>query len=269
MILGIDAGNYETKVANQEGVHKFRSLLGEYRERNFDSTYGDDMVYEYKGERGMAGDIVAYECDLPREFYGSTKAHKDAMLRTLIAIHRYGGEVNDIIVGQPIMTHTPSEKSAITEMLTGHHTLTINDVTKTFEIRNVGVAAEGAISYWAYEGLEQELRFIDVGSGTINCASVHKGRFVDRDSFTIEYGVNSVRTSDFKRLCEAIIAQTSKRWKRNDVVRVCGGIAEAITPYLQQHFTNIEAMRPWDLAPVYANAIGCYELARVLYESKG
>ena len=267
MILGIDAGNYETKVATQESVHKFRSLLGEWRERNFNSTYGNDMEFVYEGRKGLAGDIVQYECDFIRERFGDTKAHEDAKLRILLAIHQFSDDKeNDIVVGQPIKTHTPDQKEAIKLMLKGSHTLSVNGITKTFNISNIEVAPEGAIAYWAYEGLEQHIRFIDIGSGTINLASVHKGRFVDRDSFTIEYGVNSVKALDINSLGAAIIAESSKRWKPNDVVRVCGGAAEEVAKSLTSHYKNCEVIKPWDLHPVYTNAIGCFELARVLYE---
>jgi plasmid segregation protein ParM len=269
MIIGIDAGNYDTKVAVENGVHKFRSLLGEYRERNFDSTFGDDMVYEYNGMRGLAGDIVEYECEFKRERYGDTKAHEDAKLRILLAIHKYGGDDGhfDIVVGQPISTHTPEHKGRIKRMLIGKHTLTVNGELKTFEIGNVNVAAEGAVAYWAYEGLEQAIRFIDIGSGTINFATVVKGRFVDRDSFTFNTGVNSARSFDYGSMAGAIIAETSK-WGRSDCVRICGGIAEEITPLLARHYENCEVIKPWGLAPVYTNAIGCFELARVLYGTR-
>jgi len=269
MIIGIDAGNYETKVAMESSVHKFRSLLGEYRERNFDSTFGDDMVFEYNGMRGLAGDIVEYECEFKRERYGNTKAHEDAKLRILLAIHKYGGDdaEHDIVVGQPISTHTPAEKERIKRLLVGKHTMTVNGITKAFTIRNANVAAEGAVAYWAYEGLEQALRFIDIGSGTINFATVVKGRFVDRDSFTVNTGVNSARTFDYGSMSGLIIAETSK-WGREDNVRICGGIAEDITPFLANHYENIEVIKPWDLAPVYTNAVGCFELARVLYGTR-
>jgi len=267
-ILGIDAGNYETKVAVEGSVYKFRSLLGEWRERNLKSTFGDDMEYVYEGRRGLAGDIVQYECDFIRQRFGDTKAHEDAKIRILLAVHKYGSDVNDIVVGQPIKSHTPAQKEVIKTMLQGAHTLTVNDVEKTFTIRNIEVAAEGAVAYWAYEGLEQALRFIDIGSGTINFASVHKGRFVDRDSFTVSYGVESARTRDYTGLASAIIAESSKRWKADDVVRVCGGVAEELTIRLAEYYENVEVIKPWDLAPVYTNAIGCYELARVLYESR-
>ncbi|MBO1515658.1 ParM/StbA family protein [Metabacillus bambusae] len=269
MILGIDAGNYETKISTQEGVHKFRSLLGEWRDRNFNSVYGNDMEYVYQGRMGFAGDIVEHECEFIRERFGDTKAHEDAKLRILLAVHQYSNDKeNDIVVGQPIKTHTPDQKETIKKMLIGSHKLTVNGETKTFNIRNIDVAPEGAIAYWAYEGLEQHIRFIDIGSGTINFASVHKGRFVDRDSFTVDYGVNSVKALDFNSLAAAIIAESSKRWKQDDPVRVCGGVAEEVINNLSTHYRNCEVIKPWDLHPVYTNAIGCFELARVLYERK-
>lgn len=64
MIIGIDAGNYETKVCGPFGVKKFYSDIGEYRERNLKSSFGpDDMVWECEGKKGFAGSLARYESE--------------------------------------------------------------------------------------------------------------------------------------------------------------------------------------------------------------
>jgi plasmid segregation protein ParM len=276
MIIGIDGGNYETKIVTPEGAFKFRSCLGEYRDFNLDkgAFTEDDMIYEYQGNKGFAGTLAENEALFLREMAGDTKAHEDAILRILISIHRFAaGEEHDIIVGQPIKKHK-AEKGRIIEMLKGKHTISVNGFTKTFYIRNVSVAPEGAGAFWAYGGEEERIRIIDVGSGTVNCASISNGRFIDRDSDTLKYGANSVENLDVSRLADAIIAWSSKRWNKTDCVRVCGGIAEMIKPTLSKYFTDIQVIKPVIKQsnsmklehPVFANAAGFYHLARNCYE---
>lgn len=276
MIAGIDGGNYETKIVTAAGSSKFRSCLGEFREFNIDkgALGPDDIIFEYKGKKGFAGTLAENEALFLREMAGDTKAHEDAILRILIAIHRFAdGEEHDIIVGQPIKKHK-AEKERIIDMLKGKHTISVNGFTKTFTICNVSVAPEGAGAYWAYGGEEERIRIIDVGSGTVNCATISNGRFIDRDSFTLTFGANSAEQYEVERLADAIIASSSKRWAKTDHVRVCGGIAEIITPILSKYFTDLSIIRPFVkhgksmkvVHPVYTNAAGFYELARDCYE---
>lgn len=276
MLLGVDGGNYETKIVTPNGAYKFRSCLGEYREFNVDKgeLSTDDLIFEYQGIKGFAGTLAENEALFLREMAGDTKAHEDALLRILIAVHRFAeGLEHDIIVGQPIKKHK-AEKEQIIEMIKGKHTITVNGKTKTFTIRNVSVAPEGAGAYWAYRGLEKKIRIIDVGSGTVNCATIREGRFIDRDSFTLIFGANSEDQYEVERLAEAIIASSSKRWAKTDYVRVCGGITEVITPLLAKYFTNIQMIKPvirkdnlfTEIHPVFTNAVGFYELAKDCYE---
>lgn len=276
VILGIDGGNYETKIVTAAGASKFRSCLGEFREFNIDKGElgPDDLVFEYKGIKGFAGTLAENEALFLREMAGDTKAHEDAVLRILIAVHRFAdGTKHDIIVGQPIKKHK-AEKERIIEMLKGKHTIAVNGMTKTFTIRNISVAPEGAGAYWTYGGEEERIRIIDVGSGTVNCATINNGRFIDRDSFTLTFGANSAEQYEIERLAEAIIASSSKRWAKTDCVRVCGGIADNIKPVLSKYFTDIQVIKPIIKQgtsiklghPVFANASGFYNLARSCYE---
>jgi plasmid segregation protein ParM len=276
MLIGADGGNHETKIVTPNGAFKFRSCLGEYREFNIDKgdLSTDDMIFEYKGRKGFAGTLAENESLFIREMAGDTKAHEDALIRILIGIHRFAnGLEHDIIVGQPIRKHK-AEKERMVEMFKGNHTIAVNGITKTFTIRNVAIAPEGAAAYWAYKGTEDKVRIIDVGSGTVNCATISEGRFIDRDSFTLSFGANSEEQYEKERLAEAIIANSSKRWDKNDCVRICGGISEIVKPMLANYFTDIQIIRltvregnSLKVAhPVFANAVGFYELARNCYE---
>ncbi len=89
------------------------------------------MEFNYEGKRGLSGDIVEYECDFIRERFGNTTAHEDAKIRILLAIHQFSNDKeNDIVVGQPIKTHTAEQKEAIKQMLSGFHTLFVMEKLK-------------------------------------------------------------------------------------------------------------------------------------------
>ena len=118
MIVAVDAGNHETKYCSQYGVGKFPSVLGEYRERRLEQRFSDyDMVWEYRGKKGFAGTLAKYESEFSGSIMGDSKAHEDAKIRILLALHILGDTDYQIVVGQPINRHTPEEKLKIKVML--------------------------------------------------------------------------------------------------------------------------------------------------------
>ncbi|MFY2248442.1 ParM/StbA family protein [Priestia megaterium] len=274
MILGIDSGSSSVKVATQEGLYTFSSHLGEWRERNLSSTFSEnDIEYEYQGKKGFAGTLAQYESEFLRQMMGSTKAHEDAKIRTLIAIHRYGGLTNEIVVGQPILQHNEQEKQKIKAMLKGQHTITVNGITKTFTINQVEVAAEGGAVYWALNTKAPLIRIIDIGSGSVNYATIEGGRYIDKDSSSLEYGAESTKSQNVNSMVESIIAQTSKKWRKEDVVLIAGGMAEEVQDLVSSYYKEAKAIKvPYvesgqiDFAhPVYANALAFLNIARGLY----
>jgi plasmid segregation protein ParM len=279
MFVGTDGGNYDIKYATIAGVGKFISKLGEYRDRSLITQHSaDDLEYEYMGKRGFAGTLAENESRLGRSMGGDSKAHEDAKIRILLALHRLSKQfdetVFDIVVGQPIRKHA-KEKEKIVAMLQGQHTIKVNEYETTFTIRKVNVAPEGACAYWAYDGEEPTVRIIDIGSRTVNGATIKNGRFLDKGSFTEPYGSNSDETLTIEELATAIIARaTNEEWLRNDAVRICGGVAEKALPYIKRYFGDCEVIRPRIhegnglriIHPTYANAVGFYNLARALYE---
>lgn len=274
MILGIDAGNEDTKVCGPFGISKFASAIGPYRERNLRQTFGeDDMEFEYEGRKGFAGTLVKFECDWVNTRKGDSKAHFEAKLRVLLAIHRYGDDKEyDIVVGQPISTHSPEQKQAIKKMLLGDHELTVNGSKKAFTIRQVEVAAEGGSASLAdpKKGL---VRIIDIGSGTVNFATLYDMRYVDRDSFTVSVGMATARNKNYADMAQGIANEALQRWKDSDYIRLVGGGAEVLYPYLKEYFPNCEVLTPkiqsaemiQMVHPVYANAVGFYQIAVKIY----
>lgn len=258
MILGIDAGNYHTKVVSDKRIFKFPSDIGEYRQLNLDVNHGEyDMVVEYHGQKYFAGTLAKYESEFGSTTYGDSKAHLDAKLRVLIAVYLACKDVLNvqIVTGQPIGKHR--EKTKIKRMLEGMHTLTINGLTKRFTIERVEVAPEGAAAYWTFKQ-GGKIRIIDVGSGTINCATILDGRYVDRESFTLPFGVNTTQLG-VEYLSKGILRTITSKWNDQSPIYVIGGSAEKIAPYLRAKLLPIK------YHPLFANAIGFYEIGARLY----
>jgi plasmid segregation protein ParM len=275
MKLGVDAGNYKVKICGERGLMDFISAIGEAREIKLQQVHGnDDMYFEYEGETGFAGSLALYESEFGGSIMGDTKAHRDTLLRVLIGIHRYTTLYQieetgfDIVVGQPISNHNIEEKSRIKDMLKGHHTITVNGIERSFNIRNCECAAEGVSSYWSnpQTGL---VRILDIGSGTVNYSTVLEGRFVDKDSGTLSFGVNTNKTNNLQALSRGIATHTLKKWSPEDKVLVVGGIAETIIPHLKQYFPNVEVLYPiynqQYVNPIFANAIAFYTVGVNIY----
>lgn len=272
-IITIDAGNNAVKVATEEGVFSFNSFLGEARDRRLKSHYEDEMVGEYNGMLFFAGELAQRESEFPRNSMGLSKAHEDAKLRTLIALHRYSKSYdNYILVGQPIEMHNPEEKQRIKTMLAKEHTLTLNGVEKKFYIHRTEVAAEGASAYWCCKEELPVVHIVDAGSGTVNVATIRDGQFIDKESFTLPFGAESTKTKNMQAMSYGIISALN-RFNRQEPFRLVGGAAEKIKPYLEVQFPDCKVIRPLmkvgskvtAVHPKYATVVGMYNLAQMVY----
>lgn len=273
-ILGIDGGNANVKVACDRGVYLFSSAIGEYRERHLHSRFGpDDMVWEYNGRRGFAGTLAKMESELSGSRKGISKAHVEAKLRILLAIHQYAvDQYVSIVVGQPVETHTTEEKQKIKDMLLGPHTLTVNGVQKSFVVNKCEVGVEGGSSSLSDPRMGLQ-RYIDIGSGSINFATTYDMTLVDRDSFTEDFGMETLRTNDTDSIARRICVRALEKWQPYDPVRVLGGGAETILDGIKAYFPKSELMHPKItignqlkiVKPIFANAIGNYEIGCKVY----
>jgi plasmid segregation protein ParM len=268
-IMGIDAGNYETKVCTVNGANSFLSDIGEYRERKLDDSFGkDDIVWEYKGEKGFGGTLARFESEFGGTIKGKSKAHPEALLRILIAIHKHGGTNNNIIVGQPIESHDVNEKNKLKELIKGEHTIIVNGQTKTFKVDNVEVAPEGpsAILASPVQGL---VRLIDIGSGTTNFATLMNLKRIDKDSWTEQIGTEIMRNKDPKEMAKKIKRIISGTWNIFDEIYLTGGGAHAVHSHLTDLFPNCKILKPkmvnGMLHTKYGNVVGFYNIANGLW----
>jgi plasmid segregation protein ParM len=276
MIIGVDPGNANIKVVGKYGALKMVSDIGEYRDRKLQDQHGpDDVIFEYRGQKGFAGTLAKYESELGGSIMGMTKAHNDTVIRTLIALHRYCKE-NEfrIVTNQPIEMHTPEEKESIKRKLIGSHEIIVNRIHKVIHIHEVEVAAEGGAAFWSQprRGL---YRVIDIGGGTINYATLLDGKYIDKGSGTLDFGSETTKAKDPAQFSRAVAANLLKIWDRDDPVGVAGGIAEKLIMPLKDHFRSAQTIRPQlktangkteTLAPIFANAAGNYQMGLRIYE---
>lgn len=279
LLLGIDAGNYQAKIAGPFGIDSYRTAICAWFERNIVESFGnDDMEFQIGNRKGFAGSIAVYEDEFGEgSMFGDSKAHEDTKIRVLLAIYRYinkycpGTKDVSLVTGQPITSHKENEKEKIKSMLIGSHEFVVNDVKQHFHIHDVGVAPEGSGAFWS---LPQDgvIRIIDIGSGTVNAASVNDRRPLNNASDTFNFGMETVTNKkDLETVARAIIRGTTRlKWKRDDSVFVCGGISKDILPYIAEHYVNAQLLKPQlqernlliNAEPVFANAIGFYKLAK-------
>ena len=282
VILGVDAGAYMGKVVGPYGTDKFRTNICDYFERDVEETFGnDDMEFEINGRKGFAGTIALYEDEFGTgSMYGDSKAHADTQIRVLLAIYRYleryCPEVSrvSVVVGQPIKTHKESEKERIKNMLIGVHSPKVNGKTRSFQIDQVGVAAEGSAAFWS-KPTDDDIFIIDCGSGTINAAAIRENKHINNFSDTFNFGTETInKKGDYEGIAQGIIRRTTElKWAKSSKVLICGGSAEELFKYLVKHFSNAEILKPIYkssngvklLSPIYANANGFYQIAKGVF----
>ena len=273
-IIGIDAGNFETKVVHDKGYDCFVSSISEWRARTASDVHSkQDMDFEivnkYTHERGFAGPLATVESEYGGTVFGTSKNHQDANTRILLAIWRnITGEKVSIVVGQPYASHNETEKNEIIMALKGDHSVTINGKRKDFSIQDVKVGIEGAMAFLSspYSG---PCNIIDVGSGTVNCIHFLNKRIVDRKCDTLPFGSETSKSGqNFEGMASGIFKNMSGVWDKNHPTYVCGGSAEMMESALRKYYPLVKTIRPKlniggtmiAVDPKYSNAIGMYDV---------
>lgn len=281
MILGIDAGNYQTKIVGMYGEMSFSSAICDWFERDIIENYADDMEFMIGNRRGFAGTIAEIEDVYGGEMmYGDSKAHQDTKVKVLLAIRKYMDSHSikahniSIVVGQPVGQHKEIDKEFIKNMLLGYHEYAVNGLVQAIRVENVGVAAEGSSAFWS-NPIDGLIRIIDVGSGTTNLATISSKKHVNTASDTLNFGASTGKVMrDMESLARGVIRGTTRlQWNRNDEVYICGGVSEDVLPLIKQRYPNAKVMQPilkgngGDIVvnSTYANAVGFYNIAKGVF----
>lgn len=286
MILGIDAGNKNVKMCGPFGVAHFSAALGEWKRRNIVTQYGfDDMEWEIAGRKGFGGTLAEFESEFSTTRKGESKAHVEAQIRVLLALHRYAAaDSYQIVVGQPIGGYTDDEKRLIKHLLRGRHQTAVNGLVRCFEIAGVEVSPEGA-SVGLLSPQEGVKRVIEIGSGTVNFATL-KGVYqedgklkmfrVNNGSWSLPRGMENSNVSG-DELARGIINEALQKFRPQDRVEVAGGGAPRMFDVIASTFKNAKLVEPRVAfrnphdprlpLSAYANCVAFYDIARKVYHA--
>lgn len=261
MEFGWDGGRKSAKTAGANGYRdSFDSWVGDARTLKLtNSERSTDIIITTEGKTHFIGALAKDESFAPRRMMTESKIHEDTRILFQASIARAipDGTTVDIVTGVPIAQHDPRTKEQLIALLSGVHDVEINGTRKRFLVRLVRVAIEGATVYLtlAKEG-NGIVRIIDIGSRTVNFATISNGRFVDRLSGTLDYGMEKLAQTDNETAAAQIAGDLSWRWTDpHDQMFLVGGGALRLGNDLQYHFQNVTI--PQD--SVYANAIAYYE----------
>jgi plasmid segregation protein ParM len=266
-IIGLDVGRHRVKVYSDGCKLSFPSYCGSYRALRLERTMTeDDLIVEWKGCRYYVGAIARDEADDGVQNFLTSKVTTDTQLIGLTALYRAveNGEEISLVVGHPIINHTQPEKEGMRQLFTGEHELTVNGVYKRFKIRNFTIVPEGASTQFILPSKLVIAHGIDAGGATTNYCTWERGRWVDRLSGTLQFGLENMRLSidQFARLVANNVAQKIHQFR--GPIYVMGGAAEPLSSALRQYIRNVP-IEPLEDG-MYANARSYYEIGVKLYE---
>lgn len=268
-IAAIDAGNRYTKYFDTRLTCpiRFPSAIGiNDLDRNLKGRQEEfDFEWQYEGLSGFAGSLALRESEYVESRKDDSKAHFDARLRTLIALHQNAiGNEHSIIVGQPIDTHSEEEKNKIKSMYTSkRHDLTVNGKRKIIIIRHCEVAPEGAASGLLVAPERGVIRVIDIGSSSINFATIRDLDFNNKGSGTFFEGMETKKVMQPASFARQIASKAVGllKWSPQDAVFITGGGAEELFMYLQEFFPGLQMIKD----PFTSNVRAFLRIARKLY----
>jgi plasmid segregation protein ParM len=194
---------------------------------------------EFQGNRFFAGSLAEDESEFPRQMLVDTKVTQDALLLGLIGLHTAGISNADIVTGVPVDQHDEATKTAFKDLLLGRWELELNGILRHINVNSVRVAVEGGGAFWSVpkDGI---IRIVDGGSKTINCITIKNRRYNDRESFTLDFGFDTNKSTDAEQLVLRIVGELGKKWKSNDEVYTVGGEAATLARHLKPYFVKAE-----------------------------
>lgn len=268
-IIVVDDGGHSTGVMTKNRQELFPSVKGSYGRRNLTSVAGEyDFIVEYREEKYVMGTLAQFDNRYPIQMHTSSKQNDFYDLSVLVAIHQYGFSENYLIVPVPIDYHTEDEKNGRILRLKGEHTLTVNGISKKFEIVDVKVTPETAVAYWVHEP-EGKTRYLDLGSRTIGWATTTNlngtVRFIDTESGTFKSEGIDALSDDYnpKALADYICGKLLATWNPVDRVFILGGGAldAKLVKYIRDYFENAYVMDD----PQMVNTKGMFNLGGAVY----
>jgi plasmid segregation protein ParM len=262
-IIPIDTGRDTIKLLNKK---QFRSVVGDWQKRNL-SNEGDFEVV-INGSQFFVGDLAIAESLTPREMTTESKIHPETKTLFLTGVALTMTDENPIVItGVPVNQFLPKTKENLENLLCGSYNIKINDQpTKYLNISNITIVPEGAASFWYALSQNPQLeygkkRIIDIGSRTVNTATLDCKRYINKDSGTLPYGCLKLKDDKIthEQLANKIIADLSQKWleySSEDVILLTGGGSLLLGEILKSHYKNCQIIPN----PVFANVQGYYRM---------
>ena len=270
-IISIDTGRANTKVIAPNMSIQFPSIVSEWYERTL--SKGGDYELELNGHKYFAGELA-------REGYCRTinasrsKIHEEMRLLFVTALATVNPPGETIIVtGVPVDQHQEDIKREIRQYLRGSHEGSINGRPFKFYVKALEICPEGASAYWDYvlddkgsivKDTSGTYRIVDIGSKTINVATIINQRYLNRESFTLDYGCYdylNAKNKDSGQFFKRIWGDLMQRWSdylETDKVLFSGGGSLLLVDHIGQIIPD----------PLMANARGFRKLGVAKWAGK-
>jgi len=266
-LISCDMGRSESKFFSNNQKLKFKSVIGEWHERNL-NTDGDYDI-QIDGQKYFIGDLALREAYLPREMVTESKIHEETLLLFLCGISALT-KSDDLFIstGLPINMFNPKVRDELVTLLKGKHEVTFTGYKpKQIYINEITVCPESGGTYF-YEAKKRpqlkqgKVRVVNIGSRTINFCCVENGVFVNKSSGTLSYGAIQLRNSKAKlqEFSRKIFADLSSQWhdynEDYDVVILSGGGIILLEEFLKQFFKKTIVSDE----PIYSDVLGFFDL---------
>lgn len=245
--LGFDGGRYSTALAGPSGYFDiFPSWVGEARELKLKNELRPtDIQLETPIGAFFLGDLAKDESHGGARFMTEAKHHLDTKLLMAAAIGRYalhtGEERFTVTTGVPAKLHKQENKRALADLLVGGYEVVLNGRKVSFTVERVDVAVEGPSAYMLLcPGAPGTRRFLDLGSRMINYGTMRNGRWVDKESGSLEFGCDSADVPTDDALARLITAEISLKWRDfSPITYVFGGGIRRCGNYLARYFPRM------------------------------
>lgn len=261
-IIAVDNGGDNTKVFTQDMQSPtfFKSKKGFGSEDDFlDPVYDDNGIEEKRSY------IVRWENQVyltnRRMIQGrfkdtgntTSKATDYFILSTLIAIAKFGYDINYVVTSVPYEYRRTSEVEAIKERLIGEHLINVDGIDYTFTINGVLVTPEAQAGH-AYLEIEGMATLLEIGSRTVGFATnyielddegyVITDQPIREKSGTIDRAgveISNLKESEYIPFCSNIYAHMSSVISEQDKIVAFGGgvLIDGIKKGLERKFKNI------------------------------
>jgi len=274
-IISADMGRSESKFFSLGKKLKFKSIIGDWHERNLSSGGNYDVKIDFGNgfEKYFIGDLAVSESYLPRSMATESKIHEESKILFICGTSLLIQEPDIIIsTGLPVNLFKPSIRDELVNLLQGDYIVEFeNCKPKQIHIDQISVSPEGAGTYF-YElkknpELKQgKVRILNFGSRTINYLCIESGNFINRSSGTLNYGSILLNNSNMspKEYCRRILGDLSVKWNdydENETVLMSGGGIINLQPFIQKHFKKTIISDE----PIFSDCLGLHEIATTKY----